>query len=172
MRVSRVVIFGLILFASACTNERGIRVLSSGDAGPDEFTVIPSKPLSAPENYAALPEPTPGGRNLTDQDPAGDAVAALGGRPQAIAQSGQSFPAADTALVSYAARRGSGAGIRESLAVDDEEIRSRFERFTGWRLSGFDRYNEVYRRYHLDAYGELARWRRAGVKTPTAPVKQ
>ena len=28
---------------------------------PDEFTVLPSKPLEAPEDYAALPTPTPGG---------------------------------------------------------------------------------------------------------------
>ncbi len=168
MRISRAMIFGLALLVSACANEKGIRVLSSGDSGPDEFAIIPSKPLATPEDYAALPEPTPGGANLTDQDPLSDAVAALGGRGERNA-AGQGIPAGDTALISYAARRGSGAGIREALAGDDEIIRSRFDRFTGWRLARADRYNDVYRRYHLNPYRELAFWRSRGVKTPTAP---
>ncbi|MFY0595397.1 MAG: DUF3035 domain-containing protein [Cognatishimia sp.] len=171
MRVSRAVIFGFALLVSACANERGIRVLSSDDAGPDEFSIIPTKPLSQPENYASLPTPTPGGGNLTDQDPQNDAVVALGGRAQATPDTG-TFASGDAALVSYAARNGSGGGIREQLAEDDEKVRGRFSRFTGWRLAKPDRYNEVYRFYHLNAYAELARWRAAGVKTPTAPPPQ
>jgi len=171
MRASRAVIFGFALLVSACANERGIRVLSSDDAGPDEFSIIPTKPLSQPENYASLPTPTPGGGNLTDQDPLNDAVVALGGRAQATPDAG-TFASGDAALVSYAARNGSGTGIREQLAEDDEKVRGRFSRFTGWRLANPDRYNEVYRFYHLNAYAELARWRAAGVKTPTAPPPQ
>lgn len=168
MRMSRAVIFGFALLVSACANERGIRVLSSDDAGPDEFTIIPAKPLAQPENYTALPTPTPGGANLTDQDPLNDAVVALGGRAQATPEAG-TFSAGDAALVGYVTRNGSGSGIREQLAEDDEKVRGRFSRFTGWRLANPDRYNEVYRFYHLNAYAELARWRAAGVKTPTAP---
>lgn len=168
MRVSRAVIFGLALLVSACANERGIRVLSSDDAGPDEFSIIPSKPLTLPESYASLPTPTPGGSNLTDQNPLDDATIALGGRVQPESAPG-TFASADSALVSYVARNGSGAGIRDQLASDDEAVRQRFSRFTGWRLANPDRYNEVYRFYHLNAYAELARWRRAGVETPTAP---
>jgi hypothetical protein len=168
MRGSRAVILSFALLVSACANERGIRVLSSGDDGPDEFAIIPSKPLAQPESYAALPPPTPGGSNLTDQDPIGDLHVALGGRAQPAPEAG-TFASADTALVSYAARNGSGAGIREQLAQDDEKVRGRFSRFTGWRLAKPDRYNEVYRFYHLNPYHELARWRAAGVETPTAP---
>ncbi len=168
MRGTRAVFFGLALLVSACANERGIRVLSSDDAGPDEFSIIPSKPLSQPENYAALPTPTPGGSNLTDQNPEGDAIVALGGRAPSEPQAG-TFASADGALVTYVARNGSGAGIRAQLANDDEAVRGRFSRFTGWRLANPDRYNEVYRFYHLNAYAELARWRAAGVETPTAP---
>ncbi|MDC0737968.1 DUF3035 domain-containing protein [Cognatishimia sp. SS12] len=166
--MSRAVIFGLALLVSACANERGIRVLSSGDNGPDEFAIIPSKPLSAPESYAALPEPTPGGSNLTDQNPRSDIAVALGGRNDGPSVDG-SYPSADAALVSYTARQGSGAGIREQLAQEDEIVRGRFARFTGWRLANPDRYNDVYRFYHLNAYRELARWRARGVKTPAAP---
>ncbi len=168
MRIARVVLVGMALLVSACANERGIRVLDSGDNGPDEFAIIPSKPLAAPETYAELPAPTPGGSNLTDQDPFADVAVALGGRADNPSADG-SFPSSDSALVSYAARSGSGAGIREQLAQDDEKIRGNFARFTGWRLANPDRYNEVYRRYHLNAGRELSRWRAAGVKTPTAP---
>lgn len=168
MRCTRVVLFGLALMVSACANERGIRVLTSGDAGPDEFAILPSKPLTQPVNYTSLPTPTPGGSNLTDQNPVGDAVVALGGRAPATPQEG-TFASVDGALVNYVARNGGGTGIREQLAGEDEAIRSRFSRFTGWRLANPDRYDEVYRRYHLNAYSELARWRAAGVETPTAP---
>ncbi|MGH1464613.1 MAG: DUF3035 domain-containing protein [Cognatishimia sp.] len=158
----------MVLLVSACANERGIRVLSSDDNGPDEFAIIPTKPLAAPENYTTLPAPTPGGRNVTDPQPLNDVAAALGGR-KSTAVSGQPYPIADDSLVSYAARRGAGAEVREQLAQDDEIIRGRFDRFTGWRLSNPDRYNEVYRRYHLNAYRELSIWRARGVKTPAAP---
>lgn len=171
MRTSRAVIFGLALLVSACANERGIRVLSSDDAGPDEFSVIPSKPLEAPETFAQLPTPTPGGANRTDLDPRGDIAVALGGRVQPASTDG-SFPSSDSALVAYASRQGSGTGIREQLAQEDEAVRGRFSKFTGWRLANPDRYDEVYRFYHLNAYRELARWRARGVKTPTAPAVQ
>lgn len=168
MRATRAVIFGVAILVSACANERGIRVLSSDDNGPDEFAIIPSKPLTQPENYTSLPAPTPGGSNLTDQDPLNDVNVALGGRAQPTPEAG-TFAAADSALVGYVARNGGTTGIRDQLATEDEVVRGRFSRFTGWRLANPDRYNEVYRFYHLNPYSELARWRAAGVKTPTAP---
>lgn len=165
----RAVILGMVLVLAGCANEKGIRVLSSGDEGPDEFAIMPSKELSAPSSYTSLPAPTPGGTNLADVDPLADGAAALGGKRTAAA-SGSSFPSTDSALVNYAARNGTTPNIREQLAQDDEAIRGQFNRFVSWRLGSNDRYNEIYRRYHLNAYRELARWRRAGVKTPTAPV--
>jgi len=60
-----------------------------------------------------------------------------------------------------------GVAILSKLPLED--IRRGFSRFTGWRLANPDRYDEVYRRFHLNAYAELARWRAAGVETPTAP---
>ena len=41
--------------------------LRSSTNGPDEFSIVPPKPLEMPEDLAALPEPTPGGENRTDQ---------------------------------------------------------------------------------------------------------
>ena len=50
--------------------------------GPDEFAILPAKPLEVPEDLAALPEPTPGGSNLTDPTPFADAAVAMGGNPE------------------------------------------------------------------------------------------
>lgn len=168
MRVARSIIFGLALLISACANERGIRVLSSNGEGPDEFSIQPTKPLTLPETFAQLPTPTPGADNLTDPTPLADASIALGGSARTEGEPG-TFASADAALVGYVARNGSGAGIREQLAQEDEAIRGRFARFTGWRLADPDRYDEVYRAFRLNAFAELARWRAAGVETPSAP---
>lgn len=169
MRGARAVILGLVLVLAGCANEKGVRVLSSGDEGPDEFAILPGKELQSPTTYAALPEPTPGGVNLADVDPLAEGAAALGGT-RTSAVSGQSFPATDGALVSYASRQGTTENIREILAAADERFRGQYGRFVSLRLGSHDRYNEVYSRYHLNAYRELSRWRRAGVKTPAAPT--
>ena len=74
MSVSRVLMVILMLgLVSACGNKDKplTRIKKTGN-GPDEFTIIPGKPLQAPESYAALPTPTPGGSNLTDQNPLAD----------------------------------------------------------------------------------------------------
>ncbi|MEM6897402.1 MAG: DUF3035 domain-containing protein, partial [Pseudomonadota bacterium] len=34
--------------------------------GPDEFGVVPTRPLEQPANYSDLPEPTPGSINRAD----------------------------------------------------------------------------------------------------------
>ena len=74
-----------------------LRKIRNTSNGPEEFTIVPGKPLEAPPNFVELPAPTPGGSNRTDQQPIADAVAALGGRPGALNDSGIS--AADGALV-------------------------------------------------------------------------
>ena len=65
---------------SACGGG-GLRDLRGDLSGPDEFSIIPSKPLVIPENLNLLPPPTPGGTNPADPNPKGDAIAALGGNP-------------------------------------------------------------------------------------------
>lgn len=170
MRITRLLMVGLVMALAACSNDDGIRILSSNGDGPDEFRILPSKPLSAPKSYDALPEPTPGGKNLTDLDPKGDAVAALGGRRSAV--EGDSIARSDTALVNYAGRKGRSANIRGTLAAEDEEFRGKRGRLTNIRIVKQDRYNQVYDRYQLDQYQEQNRWRRGGATTPAAPPKQ
>jgi hypothetical protein len=121
-----------------------------------------------PDQVASLPEPTPGGVNLTDQNPLADGVAALGGRPDALVPQGAA--ASDAALVQHAARNGISSDIRMTLAAEDAEFQRRRSRFTQFRLfPDVDRYHEVYSDEMTDPYAELRRFRRMGVATPSAP---
>ena len=165
----RAVILLSLLALAACGKDRDITLkdIRTFSGGPDEFLVLPSKPLEQPKNFVELPAPTPGGTNLTDVNPRGDAVAALGGRASALEPNGVS--SADAALVKYASRNGVPADIRTTLASEDEDFRRAKSRFTKIRLVRVDRYNEAYRRQALSPYSELERWRNAGLPTPSAP---
>lgn len=166
MRMSRAVFLVAILGLSACGDGR-LRDLRSFTGGPDEFSVLPGKELQQPKDYRTLPAPTPGGSNITDQNPRGDAVAALGGRASSLVPSG--VPASEGALVSYVSRNGVAPAIRSELATEDEKFRKHQSRFTKIRLTKIDRYNQAYRKQRLDAYKEAARWRAAGANVPSAP---
>ena len=167
MRLSRAVFLLAILGLSACGADGRLRDLRSNTGGPDEFSVLPSKELQQPSTYAALPVPTPGGSNITDQNPRGDAVAALGGRASALVPTG--IPASEGNLVSYASRNGVDPQIRGELAEEDAQFRKRQARFTRIRITKVDRYKQAYRRQLLKSHDEAARWRAAGVRVPTAP---
>ena len=94
-----------VLALAACGNDGRLMNLSaSEDDGPEEFAIVPTRPLELPPDLAQLPAPTPGGANITDPNPAGDAVAALGGNPGQLAQTG--VGAGDGALIAHAARAG------------------------------------------------------------------
>jgi len=156
--------------AGCASYERDItlREISSSGNGPDEFMILPSKPLEQPKNFSELPAPTPGAANLTDQNPKADGIAALGGRPDRLVPAG--IPGGDTALVRHASRNGGEPAVRETLAAQDEEFRRRKSRFTKIRIARQDLYNNVYKRETLNARREMNRYRRStGVRTPTAP---
>ena len=171
MRLPHGMILVAILAISACSERQGdlnLRNLRTPGAGPDEFSVMPGKPLEMPDQLASLPQPMPGGANLTDQNPLADGVAALGGRPGALVA--QRPAASDTALVQHAARNGLSGDIRMTLAAEDEEFRRRRSRLTQFRLfRDVDRYHEVYSGEMTDPTAELRRFRRLGVATPSAP---
>lgn len=149
---------------SACT-KKGLRELDARRNSPDEFLVLPSKPLEAPANYSALPEPTPGAANLTDRDPQAEAVAALGGR----LQRGGGVPASDAALLAAASRHGVDADVRSDLAEADAKLRKRNAFIARFRLFRVDRYSEVYERDTLKPGSVATQYRRAGVPVPSAP---
>lgn len=157
---------------SACGgNDKPPRLMNlrSSTGGPDEFAILPTKPLEMPEDLASLPEPTPGGANRTDLDPFSDIASALGGqKPEA----GKGVPAADGALVAHATRKGLGADIREVTAAEDLDFRKRNKGRLLERLFRLNSYFRAYRKQALPQNEETLRWRKAGAKTPSAPPGQ
>ena len=161
-----VIILVLATGLAGCSS-KGLRNLRSTGDGPDEFKILPTKPLTMPENYAQLPPPVPGGSNLVDRDPKGEAVAALGGRASALTPQG--VPASEGTLVSQASRYGVAPDTRTTLAEADAQFRKRQARFTRVRLFPVDRYEQAYRSQAIDPFSTTENYRRAGLATPTAP---
>ncbi|MFN3641307.1 MAG: DUF3035 domain-containing protein [Gemmobacter sp.] len=165
MTARRIVLAALAatMALSACGNRDDVRLRSDrrAGAGPDEFAIVPPRPLEIPADLRALPEPTPGGANRTDQTPLDDAVAALGGRPGA--------GGADAALVAAGTRLGVSPTVREDLAAEDAALRRRNRPRVLERLFGTDVYDRAYQRQAVRQYPELERWRSAGARTPSAP---
>ena len=155
----------MVVTLAACAGDRGLRDLRNNGGGPDEFGVLPVNPLIMPSDTSNLPVPTPGGTNISDPTPNADAVAVLGGNPNALLRNG--IPASDTALVNAAGRHGVDPAIRSTLASEDAAFRTRRARLSVF--GGRDRYFRAYAGQALDAYSELDRFRAAGVATPSAP---
>ena len=59
--------------------------------------------------------------------------------------------------------------IRQVLAESDAEFRKRKSRFTNIRIVPVDRYNQAYAQFALNPFKEAERFRRAGIRTPSAP---
>lgn len=157
---------GAVLVLSACASKQPkLMHLRSPTAGPDEFSILPPKALEMPQDLAALPTPTPGGTNLTDPTPNDDAIVALGGKPQA----GRGIAPADSVLLAQARRYGSDAGIRMTLAAEDLDYRRANDGRLLERMFQSNRYFKAYAGMALNKQAELARWRKAGVGTPSAP---
>jgi hypothetical protein len=157
-----------VLCLVACGNgDPQLMNLRSGE-GPDEFGIVPPKPLEMPEDLSALPEPTPGGASRTDRNPEAEAVIALGGTPGVS----NGIPAGDSALYSHAARYGVESGIRSTLASEDLQWRRDNNGRILERLFNVNVYYKAYRSQRLDQQAELARWRALGVRNPSAPPRK
>lgn len=141
--------------------------LRNSDNTPDEFAILPNKPIELPEDLAALPQPAPGAANRVDANPFDDAVAALGGDPKALRRTG--IPKGDQGVFTYASRYGVDSDIRAALAADDLEFRRRNDGRLLERLFNVNVYFNAYRKHSLDPHRELERFRRAGVRTVSAP---
>lgn len=158
-----------MLLLAACSTDPHLMNTSSGQDGPDEFGIVPTKPLQMPEDLNALPMPTPGGSNITDATPMGDAVAALGGNPAQL--SAQGIGASDAGLVNYASRMGRDPAIRLLTAREDMEWRSGHGRRVLEVLARSNVYYRAYEPMTLDSWAELERWRPTGVLLPAAPPR-
>ena len=160
------------LALSACSRSgepKPLHDLRSNSGEPEEFAIVPNKPLTMPQTFAELPQPTPGSVNRTDQTPKADAVAALGGNPAALQPGAAgSIGAGDAALVQQASRYGRDSTIRQTLAAEDQQYRKNKGRFS-WSIVPRDDYERAYRGQKLDSYSWLRRYRQAGARTPSAP---
>lgn len=166
---SFVIALAAMLALTACNRDRVPQLMNirSQTRSPDEFTILPTKPLQLPEDLASLPEPTPGGSNITDPTPEADVIAALGGNPDSVTRKG--IAAADGGLVTHAARFGVNPDIRSVLAAEDLDFRRRHDGRLLERLLNVNVYFKAYRSQSLDQHLELERWRKLGVRTVGAP---
>lgn len=158
---------GLVLALAACGGggePNLLNIKQSRADGPDEFAVLPTKPLEMPEDMAALPEPTPGGANRTDPTPEADLARALGGNPEVLTRG-----SSDGALVAHASRYGVNPQIRAELAAADLEYRRQNDGRLLERIFNVNVYFRAYRPMELDQYAELERLRRAGIRTSAVP---
>jgi hypothetical protein len=136
----------------------------AGLAGtPDEFMVLPTKPLEIPENLAAKPllPPTTGSSNLVDYNPRVEAVAALTGRP------GLPATASGAGLV---AQVGAGSpNIRPTLAAEDVTYSQQNKGLFFERIFSRDDRALNYRGMMLQPGFETERLRAQGQRVPPAP---
>ncbi|MEM9130498.1 MAG: DUF3035 domain-containing protein [Pseudomonadota bacterium] len=171
MRGSVIVVLVAALAVSACARKDKDIVLTrlkDSGTGPNEFGIVPGKPLQPPENFTTLPTPTPGGSNITDPTPLQDSVAALGGNPNAVART-NTPSASDGALINHSRRFGAEGNIRQVLAAEDVDVRRRRGRVNIFNLGQNDDYTLAYKRQWLDSQAEEQRLRSLGIQTPSAP---
>ena len=153
----------LVAMLGACAGgDPNLFNIRKTDRSPDEFSILPTRPLQTPPAGAALPVPTPGAGNRVDRAPVEEAVAALGGNPDRGA-------AVDGGLLASVQRYGVDPGIRGQLAREDLAFRRANDPRLLERLFSVSTYFRAYARQSLDQYAELERLRRAGVRTVAAP---
>jgi hypothetical protein len=171
MSVNRTIVGSLLavsVILAACTNgDNRLMNLKQDGEGPDEFAILPTKPLEMPKDMAYLPEPTLGGTNRADKTPRRDAVAALGGRP-ALTDSNR-IQSGEQALLAAAGRFGVDPDIRSKTAAEDAAFRANARVKPLERVFKVNVYLSTYADMSLDAEKELLRLRQLGIQTPTAP---
>lgn len=164
-----VIAISAMVTLAACGGDKAPQLMNlRAGQGPDEFAIVPPKPLEMPENLSDLPDPTPGGFNRTDRNPEAEAAVALGGKPSAAG----GIPAGDSALYAHSARFGVDGGIRSTLASEDLDWRRDNNGRILERLFNVNVYYKAYRTQRLDQQAELARWRALGVRTSSAPPRK
>ena len=166
-RLRTAISLGLVLLALAACGRNDPRLLNlrADGEGPDEFGILPSRPLELPDDLQTLPAPTLGGTNRADPDPAADVAAARGGNINRARAGSES-------MVGYVTRFGVGQGIRDTLASEDLEFRRRNDGRILERIAAVNVYHRAYRDMSLDRYAELERLRAAGIRTPAAPPEE
>ncbi len=162
-KVSAALLIGAV-FASGCQNTNLASVLREAGVGgsPDEFMVLPTRPLEIPQDLNTLPVPKPGSVSLVDYRPKESAVAALTGGPTAVGT------ASGAALV--AAVPPASAGIRTVLANEDVTYRENNKGLFFQRMFTKDKEALIYSAELLNPKTEYNNLQAAGVRTyPATP---
>jgi len=164
----RLAALALLVLVSACARgEPNLMRIERSGQGPDEFAIVPGKPIEIPQDLSSLPPPAPpGSGSRTDATPEIDAVAALGGSPARLRRDGQ---LSDPGLARSAGRYGVDPGVRADLAAEDLEFRRNNRGRLLERLFNVTTYYDVYERTELNQHAEQERWRRAGARSSAAP---
>lgn len=156
----------LALALSACSGS------DETDSGPEEFTVLPSKPLERPRDYQNLP--TPGaGESRTKPDPQADAVKALGGNPNLLrkeeTQSSrleQKSKPPQSPIVRAASRFGFEENIREIMAEEDSQYQKDHGSLLLSYISKEASSVRTYGAMILDPSAEAEKLRSGGIEVP------
>ena len=156
----------LVLVLAGCGNTN-LRKMESDDKGPEEFTVVPLKPLEQPSDYATLPKPKNAAPSITDPTPIADAITALGGTVDS--RNTTRIPSSDRALIQRTDRFGTTPNIRAMLALEDAQFRKSKTKMRYSLFKSRDPYSQLYEAETLDAFAELQKFRAAGVTTPAVP---
>ncbi len=156
-----------VLVAGCAARDGKMMNIRATGSGPDEFAIVPSRPLEMPDSYNTLPDPAPGAVNRADPNPNADAIRALGGNPRVAERGG--IPASDRGLLRAASRYGVAPDIRKVLAEEDAAFRREHRGRLLERVFGTTVYFSAYEPLTLDRYAELKRLRSLGIRTPAAP---
>ena len=156
----------LVLVLAGC-GTTNLRKMESDDKGPEEFTVVPLKPLEQPSDYATLPKPENAAPSITDPTPIADAITALGGTVDS--RNTTRVPSSDKALIQRTDRFGTTPNIRAMLALEDAQFRENKTKIRQSLFQPRDPYSQFYEAETLDAFAELQKFRAAGVTTPAVP---
>ncbi len=135
----------------------------SGIVGqPDEFMILPTRPLEMPSDLSALPPPAPGTTNRVDRQPRTETIATLTGHPPTAAPGAPALVAAAGPVT---------PGIRAALAAEDDTYVRENQPRVLERWFGGDRNRQIYESMALDAEAEYNRLRAAGLRVPAAPPR-
>ncbi|MEM9395236.1 MAG: DUF3035 domain-containing protein [Pseudomonadota bacterium] len=150
------------------TTSTNLMNIRSSTNTPDEFGILPVRPMEMPSDFTQLPSPTLGGANRTDPTPRADAILALGGRPERAQPQGQ-IPGSDAGLVNYTSRFGRENTVRAELAAEDLEFRRSNPGRPLERWANLNTYFDAYEDESLDRHRELQRVRNGGARNVSAP---
>ncbi|WP_157966338.1 DUF3035 domain-containing protein [Oceanibium sediminis] len=169
--IATMALFGLLgaCGGSDSSDDRGLveRLTLGSFEAPEEFAILPQKPLEVPEDLTTLPAPTPGAVSRVDLTPETDALVALSGRPEKAPAA-----ASDNALLAAAGARGRQPGIRAQLSAEDEVYRENNRGLLLDRLFGKVSDGDIYGSQVLDPEAELLRLRALGIWVPQLPPSE